>query len=278
MHSFARAIHAQHIACARARTKPQTSSSSPSSSRVAPPAFRAAGTDSVRGFTSTVRAVGEREDGSNAPDTIECEREFEWSKPGYRGAMVSALDERAQAVVVVAAWLAVCAGTFECVTVIGPALERAAPSIMAWSKSTWPIIGVTYIAAGIAHFAVHDGFVAMMPHRGAWGIWNLPGSKSFHVNWTGVAEILGGTGLMLGSLPFDIAPELRPLTPISAAALAALSMAVYPANLYMWTHNSPGPLPPNADESMLTLPWQGHLARAGLQVFLMSLLIGLARS
>lgn len=204
---------------------------------------------------------------------------YPWAQPGYRGAVVSAMDERAQAAVVSAAWLAVCAATYECVTVVGPALDRAAPSLMAWSKSTWPIIGVTYVAAGVAHFAVHDGFVAMMPHDGAWGIWRLPGSKSFHVNWTGVAEILGGAGLMLGSLPFNLTPEaLQPiLTPASAACLAGLSMAVYPANLYMWTHNSPGPLPPDADESMLTLPWQGHLARAGLQVFLLSILIALAR-
>lgn len=233
----------------------------------------------VRSFTVLTRASTSESENDSASTSDATDESYPWAQPGYRGAVVSAMDERLQAAVVGAAWLAVCAATYECVTVVGPAFEHAAPSLMAWSKSTWPIIGVTYVAAGIAHFTVHDGFVAMMPHDGAWGIWRLPGSKSFHVNWTGVAEILGGVGLMLGSLPFDLTPEfLQPLTPVSAACLAGLSMAVYPANLYMWTHNSPGPLPPNADESMLTLPWQGHLARAGLQVFLMSILVGLART
>ena len=149
------------------------------------------------------------------------------------------------------------------------------PSLMAWSKSTWPIIGITYVAAGVAHFTFHDGFVSMMPHRGAWGFWNLPGSASYHVNWTGVAEILGGAGLLLGSLTFGLTPNgFERLTPVSAACLFALTLAVTPANAYMFTHNAPGPLPPDADESALTIPPAGHFARFLLQVFLLSLLHG----
>jgi hypothetical protein len=33
--------------------------------------------------------------------------------------------------------------------------------------------------------------------------------------------------------------------------LVPLHLAVTPANTYMWTHNAPGPGPPDADESMV---------------------------
>ena len=200
-----------------------------------------------------------------------------WTAPGYRGARVSALDERAQTACVLAVWAAILLGTYECCEVVGPATRALAPELAAWSARSWPLIGLTYIAAGAAHFAVHDGFTSMMPHKGAWGFWNLPGSASFHVNWTGVAEILGGFGVVLGSLPFGLTPDFCEswLTPASAAGLFLLTIVVTPANTYMWTHNSPGPLPPNADESMQVLPWQGHLARAALQVFLLTMLHGL---
>jgi uncharacterized membrane protein len=200
-----------------------------------------------------------------------------WVQPGYLGAVVSGLDESAQTAVVLGVWAGILLATYECCTVVGPALESLSPGLMAWSKTTWPVIGVTYVAAGVAHFTVHDGFVSMMPHQGAWGFWRLPGSPSFHVNWTGVAEIAGGLGLVLGSLPFGLTPDsLAWLSPASAAALFLLTVVVTPANTYMFTHNSPGPLPPNADESMRTIPTLGHLARGGLQVFLLSLLHGVA--
>lgn len=39
-----------------------------------------------------------------------------------------------------------------------------------------------------------------MPAQGAWGFWYLPGSKSFHVAWTGVVEFLAGLWLTLGAV------------------------------------------------------------------------------
>lgn len=193
---------------------------------------------------------------------------------------MSTLDPPTQALVVLSVWSGIAIGTFECVTVVGPALERASPALMAWSRSTWPIIGATYVAAGWAHFAFREGFESMMPHLGCWGFWNVPGSKKFHVEWTGVAEITGGFGLMLGSLPFGATPPALAswLTPTCAACLFALTCVVTPANTYMFTHNAPGPLPPDAPDSQRTLPWTAHLARAGLQVFLLSILHGLTET
>lgn len=99
------------------------------------------------------------------------------------------------------------------------------------------------------------------------------GSPSFHVNWTGVAEILGGLGIASALLPIDT-PEW--VVPASSWGIFLLTIAVTPANTYMWTHNAPGPLPEDADESMAVLPWYGHLTRGLLQVLLLSITWGLA--
>ena len=61
------------------------------------------------------------------------------------------------------------------------------------------------------------------------------------------------------------------LTPASAMGLFALTIAVTPANIYMATHNAPGPGPPGE-----VVPVKGHLTRAVFQVVLLSTLWGLA--
>lgn len=71
-----------------------------------------------------------------------------------------------------------------------------------WFQSfryTWPILGAVFVAAGVTHFTVEDEYCNIYPPKGAWGIWYLPGSSKFHVQWTGVAEILGGLGLVIGA-------------------------------------------------------------------------------
>jgi len=110
----------------------------------------------------------------------------------------------------------------------------------------------------------------MMPRRGAWGLWYLPGSASFHVNWTGVAEVLGGVGVLVGSLSpvAEVVPGLRET---AALGLFWLTVAISPANLYMATHNAPGPGPAGA-----VIPPAGHATRFVLQVLLLSVLWGLA--
>lgn len=111
--------------------------------------------------------------------------------------------------------------------------------------------------------------------QGAWGFWYLPGSPSFHVNWTGVAEVAGGLGLVLGALHLDFLPAW--LESAAAGGLCALTAVVSPSNMYMWTHNAPGPLTEEQlDEMGGAIPQAGHAARAALQVVLMATYFGLA--
>ncbi|KAJ1622178.1 hypothetical protein T492DRAFT_335297 [Pavlovales sp. CCMP2436] len=109
------------------------------------------------------------------------------------------------------------------------------------------------------------------------GIWQLPGSAEFHVRWTGAAEVLGGTGLAGGALAdaFGI-KSLRWLKPTAAALLVGLTLAVTPANVYMYTHGAlmeglPGPAAAGP------LPVEAHYIRAALQSVLLAFLAGMAR-
>jgi len=109
------------------------------------------------------------------------------------------------------------------------------------------------------------------------GVWQLPGSAEFHVAWTGVAEIAGGAGLLIGAAADALGfARLRWLKPSSAACLAALTLAVTPANVYMYTHGAmmdglPGP-PVDGP-----IPVSAHFARFALQAVLLALLAGMAR-
>ena len=172
-----------------------------------------------------------------------------------------------------AIWVGLLLSTYLSCAKVGPIVESILPDgIFQFSKKTWPILGATYVLAGAAHFALPEGFDAMVPHQNAFGgIWKLPGSKRFHVNWTGVCEILGGLGTL--SLLFDSDSSLGKA---SAFGLFALTVAVTPANTYMFTNNSPGPLPPDATEEMMVLSPPQHFARGLLQVFLLTTLWGIA--
>ena len=121
------------------------------------------------------------------------------------------------------------------------ALSAVAPGAMESWISSWPLLGVVFIAAGISHFTLKDMFMNIMPATGSWGIWYLPGSKLFHVAWTGVAEfvlgswLLGGAGTKL--LNVSVLPSLLGADPIAEASLGLflLTLAVTPANIYMVT-------------------------------------------
>jgi uncharacterized membrane protein len=200
---------------------------------------------------------------------------FPWAAPGYKGAWVSQQDDQTQRVVVASIWIGILVLTYLSCAKVGPFVEHVLPdSIFQFSKRTWPVLGATYVLAGAAHFALPEGFDAMVPHENAFGgLWKLPGSKRFHVNWTGVCEIVGGLGTL--SLLFD---QNSSLGKASAFGLFLLTLAVTPANTYMFTNNSPGPLPPDATEEMMVLTPAQHFARGLLQVFLLTMLWGVATS
>mmetsp|Transcript_5512 Transcript_5512/g.14952 ORF Transcript_5512/g.14952 Transcript_5512/m.14952 type:complete len:280 (-) Transcript_5512:655-1494(-) len=146
--------------------------------------------------------------------------------------------------------------------------------VEAW-RTTWPLLGAVYLAAGITHFTLGEAYENIMPQKGAWGIWYLPGSAKFHVAWTGVAEILGGAGLLAGGIIdaffpvyFD-SPNLLSTAGLmsdSAACLFLLTIAVTPANIYMYTHGAR--LPTDGPE----IPVTGHFIRAAMQIVLLGLL------
>lgn len=85
-----------------------------------------------------------------------------------------------------------------------------------------------------------------------------------------MAEVAGGAGVLLGALP-PVASAFPALGPSAALGLFCLTWAVTPANVFMFTHNAPGPGPAGT-----VIPAAGHLVRFGLQIFLLSILWGLA--
>eukprot|EP00438_Fugacium_kawagutii_P011557 Skav235011 [mRNA] locus=scaffold276:149845:154186:+ [translate_table: standard] len=175
--------------------------------------------------------------------------------PRLRHAM--APQESEQAAVVLAIFVALAVGTWTLVGPIFQFLQQLLPEgwclgmapgklpvgtsrgtgFKGWQK-TWPILGAFYMAAGVAHFTAQDAFESIYPPEGTWGFWYLPGSASFHVAWTGVAEIAGGTGLFVGALLLGLAGALqmevpsilRQIPSLSALGLFGLTWAVTPAN------------------------------------------------
>ena len=146
--------------------------------------------------------------------------------------------------------------------------------VQSW-RYTWPLLGVIYAAAGVTHFTLQEEYENIYPSQGAWGFWYLPGSKEFHVKWTGVAEILGGVGLLVGGAFDAFAPVYYSCPNIvtnagigsdAAAGLLLLTAVVTPANIFMYTHGAK--LPMDGPE----VPIVGHFIRGIMQVVLFGLL------
>ena len=140
-------------------------------------------------------------------------------------------------------------------------------------RCTWPLtLGAVFSLAGVTHFTLAEEYENIVPTKGAWGVWNIPGSKKFHVAWTGAAELAGGLGLLAGGVSSIVGSSpLAPLTSAglesdSAAALFLLTLAVTPANIFMYTHGAKLPMESEP------LPLQFHAVRWVMQVVLLGFL------
>lgn len=140
------------------------------------------------------------------------------------------------------------------------------------------LLGLMFLVAGVAHFTANDAFCQIYPPLKTWGIWYIPGSAQFHVAWTGIVEILGGSGLLLGAFQSLMQNEedddnfiLKLVKPCSAGLLFILTILVTPANIYMYTHGAlMGDIMPPLDLSF-------HYVRFIVQVLLLSQLFVLAK-
>ena len=133
------------------------------------------------------------------------------------------------------------------------------------------------MVAGITHFTNEKDYVNIYPSIGTWGIWYLPGNAKFHVLWTGIVEFICGLGLFVGGAIDSFAPVYynspnvlsnAGLLSDSATLLFFLTIAVTPANIYMYTHGAKLP----ANDEAAAVPMQFHYIRFVFQIILLSLL------
>lgn len=167
---------------------------------------------------------------------------------------VNTKDEQTQQLIVSAIFLTLFGGTYlfssglhQATTFLGDNFE----SQYQLFRNTWPLaFGLVYSLAGITHFALSEEYENIFPTKGAWGVWNIPGSKSFHVAWTGVAELAGGLGLLAGGISSIVSSSSSSLAPLTSAGLESdaaaglflLTLAITPANIFMYTHGAKLPM------------------------------------
>jgi uncharacterized membrane protein len=189
---------------------------------------------------------------------------------------VNVMDDASQAAIFVSILVALGVCTF-----IFNAVLAALTTQFEWFQSfrySWSLsLGPVFMLAGVTHFTVAEEYRNIYPYQGAWGgLWKLPGSADFHVAWTGVAEFVGGAGLLAGGLIDWLAPVYfsspniitsAGLESDCAAALFLLTWAVTPANIFMFTHGAK--LPMGVEEP---IPVSFHVVRFVMQVVLLGFL------
>jgi len=129
------------------------------------------------------------------------------------------------------------------------------------------ILGILFILAGQSHFELKADYENIMPPLGTWGFWSLPGSPTFWVTSSGVAEVFLGYLLMYGS--FTSMFISTDVLNASALGLFVLCVAITPANIYMYTHGARLPL------SQPSPPVIFHYIRFAIQALLLGLLLDL---
>ena len=187
--------------------------------------------------------------------------------------LISSQDAQTQQIAFVSICIGILGGSFLFLEVYNY-LELLLP---AWAFNPFYnvlpyILSSAFIAAGISHFALEDTFTSFVPPKGSWGglfIVPAPFSKQlnltyaqYHSYWTGLAEILVGTSLILTTS--GVLGEQFNNPTIPAGLMYLLTLIVTPANIYMYTHNPVVPrIPP------LPYPY-GHVGRGVLQMALLA--------
>lgn len=187
-----------------------------------------------------------------------------WESPGYLGAVVSRQPLRIQALTVMCIYAGLSVATLLSVTVSRFALPVGRLAVnMAVVSASLPLF-----CSGFMHFTQTDGFSTIVPHDGAWGFWHLPGGPRFHTLWSGIVEIV----LPLRMYLFLIfrSPQSHRLIRETSLYLFVFLAAVTFANIYMYTHNAPGPFN-GTDAVPRPRPVKAHLIRAGFQVILLTI-------
>jgi len=184
--------------------------------------------------------------------------------------LLSSQSELVQKIGVIAIGMTILVGSIE-VSPFWTFLEDLTGGFLSTSWSALPI-GLIFILVGATHFGYRKEYSAIVPPRGTWGgLWNIPapGAKElnlseedFHVLWTGVAEMGGGLLLILGL--FDFLPIQIP-----GILMFLLTLAVTPANIYMFTHDVPLAMAPPLDYP------RDHIVRGLIQIVLLSIFYNL---
>ena len=184
---------------------------------------------------------------------------------------INTLDAPIQAAIVLAIFVAIGVGS----SALYGGFDVVRDSFL-WklSRPTWPILGLIYLAAGVAHFTELEGFTNITPPDGTWGFWKTPFSPKVNVLWTGVVEIFGGAWMLFGAgaalAGVTLPVALGPVVSDGALTLWLLTWAVTPANVYALTHGANFPLD-------LETPPKAHAIRLAFQSVLLAMLWEMAQ-
>ena len=216
-----------------------------------------------------VKLYASSNDGNNNGDDDFLQKLYD-ERPD-KSILLSSQDATTQQLGIAALTVGLGIGTYGMISLYN-ALEEILPTF--WYSPFYSILplilSTTFVVAGIAHFVIDDTFTAFVPKRGSWGnLWNVPapGSQTlglteeqYHCYWTGIAEIGAGTLCILTKVGVvDFIPQQLP-----TFLLFLITVAVTPANIYMFTHDPDIPrIPP------LPYPF-GHAARGALQCGLLA--------